>query len=209
MELPSNVGVLLDVLDRDPSLGGVGGILDEYGTLRSGCCDFHEAEWWGDGQALVQSVPPGKTGAVDWSTGHPVARFDKLANAMVVRREALEDYSWDDALVDKEHLDFFVEHWRKTDWEFAVCPEVVVRHHTNGSTSYWNQFRHGNDDRQRSALDQFCEKWGYDRVVLGDTRWFGTADRPLADRLMNEFVRAVGPKYSLPVKDAAKWVIDR
>lgn len=209
MELPPNVDVLVEILDRDASLGAVGGVLDEHGTLRSGSCDFHEAEWWVDGRALVQSVPPGKIGAVNWSTGHPVARFDKLANAMVVRRAALDDYAWDGDLVDKEHLDFFVGHWRETEWEFAVCPEVVFRHHTGGPPDYWDQYRHGNADRQRRAREAFCAKWGYDRVVLGDTRWFGTAHRPLAERAMNALVRAVGPKYSLPVKDAAKRVIQQ
>lgn len=207
MELPANVGVLVDVLDRDPDLGGVGGILDEHGSLRSGCCDFEEADWWRDGRALVQSVAPGKIGAVTWSTGHPVARFDKLANAMVVRRAALDDYAWDADLGCKEHLDFFVGHWHETDWEFGVCPEVVFRHHTGGSDRYWQQYRAKTADRQQRALDAFREKWGYDRIVLGDTRWFGTAHRPFGERLMNAFVRAAGPKYSVPAKDAAKRVL--
>lgn len=205
MELPGNLETLVEILEADPSLGGVGGILDEHGSLRSGCCNLHDTTWWRGGTALVQTIndPP----TTEWVAGHPIARFDKLANAMVVRQRCIADYSWDDSMVDREHLDWFVAHWQETDWEFAVCPEVVFRHHTGGPETYEQQYRHGNTERQERTLVEFCEKWGYDRVVTGDTRWFGTARRPIAERVANEALRHAPPRVVLPLKDAAKMVL--
>lgn len=207
MELPTNLEVLIEILEDDASLGGVGGILDEYGNIRSGCCNFSENQWWGSKPALVQSIqePP----STEWVGGHAIARFDKLANAMIVRRDALADYTWDGLMVDREHLDFFVGHWKDTDWEFAVCPEVIFRHHTGGSVDYEMQYRQGNRERQEQTLQTFKEKWGYGEVITGETRWFGTQRRPLSEQVANHIIMNLPSKYSVLLKSAVKRVIVR
>lgn len=204
MEIPDSVWRLVAALEAEDSLGGVSGILDEHGSLRSGCCNFEGESLYSGDRALVQQI--GSDPPLEWIGGHPIARFDKLTNAAVLRRECVADYSWDTGLKDREHLDFYVGHWRRTEWEFAVCPSVVFRHHTGGSNEYETQWRHGNDDRQQRYREAFLSKWGYDRLVCGDTQWFGTdADgRSPLEPLARTVERALPPRYYVPIKDAVK-----
>ncbi len=207
MEIPRNIDTLVQILERDPGLGAVAGILEENGQVRAGVCDFHEDEHFRGRTALVQSIREDKS--VEWSTGYPVARFDKLPNAMVVRRACVDDYGWDSDLKDKEHLDWFLGHYHETDWEFGVTPAVLFRHHTSrdNDSEYQQQFRFGNDERQQRYRERLLEKWDYDRVVYGSNRWFGTQRRPLADRLYKAVAADVPTRYSYPIKTAVEGVL--
>lgn len=207
MALPSNLGALMTVLDHHPELGAVSGVLSEQGQLRAGVTDFHEDDLLRGKTALVQSIDEEKD--VTWESGHPVAKFDKLPNAMLVRRECISDYGWDETLKDKEHLDFFVGHWQESNWEFGVCPDVIFRHYTDEEDSeYYQEYRHGNDERQSTWSDTFRQKWDYDRVLWGDNRWFATGSRPTAERLWKALAPALPMRYSHPIKRVVERVIE-
>ncbi|NLV14366.1 glycosyltransferase [Haloarcula argentinensis] len=206
MILPDSIQPLLDILRADPDLGAVSGTLHEDGHLRAGVCNFREESIWGR-DLLVQTHDEDTT--VETVGGHPLARHDKLPNAMVVRRACVEDYSWDGQLKDKEHLDWFLGHYHETDWEMGVCPSVVFRHEHGENEQYQQQYRHGNTERQQQYHDMVCEKYGYDDIVWGDTRWFGTERRPLVERLYNAVEGELPTSLSYPAKQAAKAVIGR
>ena len=196
MILPKSFGALVDVLEADESLGAVSGILDEHGELRAGVTDFHS-----EGSKLVQSVREPKS--LERVGGHPVTNCDKLPNAMVARRECIDDYSWDSELKDAEHLDWFLAHHETTEWEFAVCPEVIVRHETSDNRAYVPV-----DSSQRSAECKVraLEKWGYDGLVRG-RRWFSTQDRSTPERVWKAIEPSVPPRVGTPVKRVVEGLL--
>lgn len=204
MELPANLGILAQILEADDSLGAVGGILNEPAGLRSGCCNLHTEEMRHGKTALVQAVRGDPE--IETVAGYPIARFDKLANAMLVRQKCLDDYTWDPTMGDKEHLDWFIGQ-RVHDWEFAVCPSAVFKHNCGTHDAYREQFR--TDARSRHFDRRLCEKWGYRSVVWGDDRWFGTQRRPISVRLAKAAHRHLPFRYWYPIKRAAKAVLQR
>jgi len=206
MEIPANIETLVEILHRDPDLGAVSGILEEHGRIRAGVTDFREETLFRGRTALVQGIADEKT--VDWDCGYPVARADKLPNAMVVRRACVEDYSWDRRLKDKEHLDWFLGHWQETDWEFGVTPSVIFRHHTStGNSMYDHRWRHENKERQERWREELLEKWDYDALVHGDSRWFDSGRRPVSERVWKALAGELPTKVSKPVKSAVERVI--
>jgi hypothetical protein len=207
MEIPSNIETLVEILRRDPNLGAVSGILEENGRIRAGVTDFHEETLLDGREALVQGIREEKT--VEWSHGYPVARFDKIPNALVARRACVEDYCWDRSIKDKDHLDWFLGHWQETDWEFAVTPSVIFRHHTNrsGDTEYHRKWRYGNEQRQNRWTEAVLDKHGYDTMIWGDSRWFASGRRPVSERVWKALAGEVPTKYSYPVKRAVERVI--
>lgn len=205
MQLPTDLWKLAEILTRDEPLGAVSGILAEDGSIRSGCCDLHLDSTLRQDRVLVQSIREEKS--LDWSTGHPVARFDKLANAMLVRKECADEIGWDARLKDKEHIDFFVNHWENSDWEFGACPDVIIRHNRGGPEWYTEQYRHGNDERQALYRREFLTKYGYDDVVWGDTRWFGTTRRPLPERVYKAVESDLPTAITQPIKSVMNRVV--
>lgn len=206
MRAPEDWWTLASVVDADPGLGAVGGVLNERGHLRSGCTNLHEERLWGNRRALVQSIrdPP----ELETIRGQPVARFEKITNAMVARRECLEDGSWDRALNSKTHLDWFRWHWTHTDWDFGVCPGVIFEHRTATDGEYWRRYRGGNERRLAEDERYFREKWGYDEVITGRLRWFGTAPRSLPERVYKAIEPSVPTRVIYPVKRAVEAVED-
>lgn len=199
MIVPDSVWKLVALLEADDLLGGVSGILSEYGDLRSGCCNLHEETLLGGQTALIQEIRDDPS--VEWYNEIPLARFDKLTNATVFRRECIESYGWDPDLKDIEHLDFYLGHKHRTDWEFGVCPEVVFRHFSGGDQDYEETFRHGNDERQRRYRERVKQKWGYDRLIWGDSQWFGTGERSTIEDIATLVERALPARFYVPVKD--------
>ena len=205
MVIPKSIHVLIDLLEQRERLGGAGGILIEHGELRSGCTDFYDRSLLSGKRVLVQNITD--EAEFEWAAGIPFARFDKLANCMVIRNECVEDYSWDPNANEEAHLDWFVGQWKETEWEFAVCPEVIFKHNPSRSPVYRSRFRQPIKNRSSSDRRQFCAKWGYADIVWENTQWFGTDRRPLLERLYKETARRFPTKYTYPIKRVVERVI--
>lgn len=205
MVIPESIHVLIDLLERQERLGGVGGILIEHGELRSGCTDFHDCSLMSGKRVLVQNISDESN--FEWTAGMPFARFDKLANCMMVRSECVEDYSWDPNANEEAHLDWFVGQWKETNWEFAICPEVVFKHNPSRSSVYRSRFRQPVKNRSSTDRRRLCAKWGYADIVWENTRWFGTDRHPLLERLYKEGARHFPTKYTYPIKRTVEKVI--
>jgi glycosyltransferase involved in cell wall biosynthesis len=151
---------LYEVLTADDSLGGVAGLLYKTnGEIQANAHDLFETR---DGDVLIRDIRGQHT--VDRVGGHSLFRFDYVPNAGLYRRECLKEYAWDPAyVIGKDHLDFYLGHKRRTDWEFGICPEVLFGHDPGGSDSYLLDRL---DTRKTwASKEYFLEKWDYDQIV--------------------------------------------
>lgn len=165
--IPDNVELLVEQLQERPAFGGVCGLLLEHGGLRGTCHDLYE-----EGNVLVRDIRGKEVSTV---ADAPFVKFDFLQNVAAFRRKCVEDYSWDPELEQgKPHLDFYVGHKRRTDWQFALCPTVQFPHYPGGSSAYTaNRTRR---ERLASAREYFLTKWGYRQIVYGQVKWLQTED---------------------------------
>jgi hypothetical protein len=163
MTFPPNVDILSEQLHADEDLGGVSGVLWEDNSVRSGCWDIFEEGIFGNESVVYLDIREQKN--IQSVAGHPVINFDFITNAAMFRAEALDDYSWDPALPLQEHLDFYVGHYKQTEWEFGVCPRVIFRHSPGGDRSYTN---HRENQKRIDACNRyFLNKWGYRKKLRG------------------------------------------
>lgn len=171
-EVPENVDLLAEILDEQPEYGGVSGILDEYGNNDTLLHDLYE-----EGNVLIRDIRTEKEQQT--IAGGSVVEFDFLPNIAMFRMECLDDYSWDPFyVIEREHIDFYVGHWKETDWKFACCFDVKFPHHPGGSSSYLQNRE--SYQKKLDSTDYFLEKWEYSTIVSYDN-WFGmkNGDRPL------------------------------
>lgn len=161
--VPPNVSTLVAQAEARPDLGGISGLLYEDGKIRGTCHDLHERS-----NILVRDVQADKS--VELVTGAPLIEFDFLPNVVLLRRDCLRDQAWDDEyVIGKEHLDFYVAHARRTDWEFAISPTVLFEHRPGGDPGYVaNRESQAKLERSKSY---FLDKWGYRQILLGQTDW--------------------------------------
>jgi glycosyltransferase involved in cell wall biosynthesis len=164
--VPDNVELLVDQLEEDASLGGVAGLFLEHGTLTGMCHDIYE-----DGDLLIRDTERHKT--VRTVAGAPLIEFDFVPNAVVFRKSCLDDHTWDPQYrIGKEHLDFYVGHYRATDWTFAVSPQVFFPHEPGGDADFMTT-RH-DPTRLLGSKAYFLDKWGY-RQILRKRYWLDHA----------------------------------
>lgn len=156
--IPDNIHWIMEQLAVDSSLGGIAGALvePEQDHFYIGAQDFEEKN-----SALVRSSLLNKK-KIELIAGYPLIRFDFIPNAAVFRKECLEDYCWDEKyVIEQEHADFYVGHWKQTNWEFGVCPTVVFEHYPGGNTAYMdNRY---DKVKEKKSMQYFLDKWGYDR----------------------------------------------
>lgn len=168
-EIPPNVSVLVDQLEAQPSVGGIAGniVEPERGRMFQSAKDLAE-----EGNVLVRSADL-EPKAIEDVAGYPFVPFQFIPNAAMFRTACLEDYCWDpNYVIGKEHIDFYVGHWKQTDWQFGVSPAVTFNHYPGGEVSY-EQNRYSSEKNDRS--DQyFLEKWGYEAVRTDRSYWFDT-----------------------------------
>jgi glycosyltransferase involved in cell wall biosynthesis len=174
--VPNNVSVLLELLKHRSDLGAVSGCLAEPTEHRITMmgADFDER----DGTLLLS--PYLREKEVDFVEGYPLLEFDLIANVGLFRRECLDDYSWDPTSIQPfDHEDFFIAHWKQTDWSFAACPQVVIPHYPGGDDEYLD--RHWNDRDEAECY--FLNKWGYDAIKADRYSWLdGGRPTSLVDR---------------------------
>lgn len=186
-EIPDDAPVLAEQLRELPDVGGIAGSLiePELGRVYQPACDLAEH----DGTLLKSSRLQRKE--IDDVAGHPFVPFMFVPNVTMFRRECLEDYCWDPTYRNhKEHIDFFVGHWKETTWRFGVNPEVFFPHYPGGSEAY-EAYRF-DEERFRELTAYFFEKWGYETIASPHGNWFDThkvahdptmGPRDLVDRL--------------------------
>lgn len=171
-EVPENVTVLADQLDARPDVGGIAGNLiePEKGRMFQNAKDLTE-----EGNVLVRSADIyDKT--IEDVAGHPFVEFDFIPNAAMFRTACLRDYCWDPHyVIGKEHIDFYVGHWKQTDWTFGVCPEVLFNHYPGGDATY--EAHRNSEEKKRRSDEYFHEKWGYEAVRTKRSYWFDTEPR--------------------------------
>lgn len=162
-EVPHNIGLLADQLDARPGLGGVSGLLFEFGNVVGACHDFYEED-----NVLIKDIREQKES--QQIAGAPFVEFEFVPNAGMFRKECLDEYSWDpEYVIGKEHEDFFIGHKKQTDWRFGTCPSVVFPHHPGGGDSYMSN-RKSNRELAKSK-QYFLQKWNYRQLVYVRGRW--------------------------------------
>lgn len=170
--LPPNVEVLRSQLEARPEMGGVGGNIMEprRGRVWNPGSDFRERSG-PDGTTLYRTDGMDDR-EITFAAGHPVIEFDFTATMMLFRRACLDDYAWDPQFViGGSHLDFYVGHYRETDWTFGTCPEVCFPHYPGGDDHYEkNRWSDRKIDRDFRWLR---EKWDYAAIQSGKD-WFDT-----------------------------------
>lgn len=196
VEIPQNVANLYSILNERPKLGGVGGILIEDDRIRSDCHDLFSRD-----NLLFKHIDEPKT--VQSVNDLPVVEFDLIQNVAMYRRECLEDYCWDpEYKIGWEHTDFFIGHKKRTDWSFAVCPEVLFRHYPGGSSSYVSKRR--NRQRLEHSKQYFLNKWGYQQVLIGHINWLQTSSglptkRRIIEQSVKHLILSLPPKAQIAV----------
>ncbi|MFB6241330.1 MAG: glycosyltransferase family 2 protein [Candidatus Nanosalina sp.] len=86
--------------------------------------------------------------------------YDFIATSALYRTSALEELGWDENFtIGGEHLDFFLEYKRNSDWRFAITEDVSVVHDPGpGQEGYMDERR--NREKLRSSRSYFRKKWG-------------------------------------------------
>lgn len=196
---------LQTVLQYDEDLGGVSGILVEQDRIRSGCSNLHEEHSLFGNKFIVHSIRTEPI--VEWiGQTLPIARFDMITNAAMLRHDCIEDYSWDSRYPMREHLDFYIGHYHRTDWEFAVCPAVVFNHEKGRYPKYRTQIRGGSDhyeEMNKTVHMLNSEKWGYHRIEYeGRQDWIDTTQKSIPQEAYRILNRKIPIEYTLPLKDA-------
>jgi glycosyltransferase involved in cell wall biosynthesis len=166
MKIPRNYKLLLNQLKARPNLGGVCGMYLEDGRVSTVSTDFYEEK-----NRLVRGVRERKN--IEFIEEAPFIQFDFHPQVGIFRKECLNDYNWDKKYtIMREHVDFFLGHYKKTDWVFGLSPEVYFRHNPGGS-EYYDSHRNS-DEKRRNSHKYFCEKWGYDDLVIEQDRSIDT-----------------------------------
>lgn len=178
--IPPNFEVLLDALRSEDRLGGVGGAVVEPDRNRY----YVEAQDFAEeGTTLIRS-PDLAQKRIEMAGRSPIIRFDFIPNAALFRRECVEDYCWDpNYVIEQEHADFYVGHWRRTDWTFAVCPAVVFEHYPGGDETYLRE--RGSIEKERESLAYFLDKWGYERDDVRSFVWMEGGKPPIPSSSMS------------------------
>jgi len=159
--LPENVDLLRQQLEAQPEFGGISGLLLEYGHLIGMCHDIRERD-----SVLIREVTGDKESIT--AANRPLVPFDFIPNAALFRRECLEEASWDpEYVIAMEHLDFYVNHWKETEWRFGVSPAVQFGHHPRSNRAY--ESNRGSEDKRMRSKEYFLNKWGYRQVLLRNT----------------------------------------
>lgn len=203
---------LQTALEYDTNLGAVSGIIVEGNRVRSGCSNLHEETSLLGGKLVVHAIRSDPT--VEWVRPTlPIARFDKLTDATMIRRGCIDDYSWDARFPIREHLDFYLGQYHRTDWEFAVCPAVIFDHQKGRYPSYRRTVRtDGQDyrDKRQRTEELYRQKWGYDRIEYGyRPDWIDTESNSFPEQAFRLSCRYVPIRYTLPFKEAVTTIRDR
>ena len=145
---------LKQVLEGDPSLGGIAAAWDENGYKKMIAGDITIENGW----MIINDhdEPPDHAAGIDYYL------YDFIPNSALFRTEALREYSWDDAfIIDGEHEDFYLGHKFQTDWQFSITPNIVIKHDPGpGLMGAYSTDHRMNEKKRTRSREYFVEKWG-------------------------------------------------
>jgi hypothetical protein len=201
-EISQSLQPLLEILEADPDLGGVSTLLLEHGNLMSDCHDLSEISLYDRSDLLVRCRTKNKD--IVRKSGHILIPFDFLPNSALFRQECLTDYTWDENyVIEYAHLDFFVGHLKETDWQFGICPEVIIDHAPGGDTDYMKN-RHSTTKEGKSRA-YFLDKWGY-RDVITKTRGWPNNENLIRSGLVPNLFWKLPPRAQHILKNAVNYI---
>ncbi|WP_226006163.1 glycosyltransferase family 2 protein [Natrinema salinisoli] len=152
--LSENIFRLKNVLENDPSLGGVAASWLENGTHVVGAADIRIVDDW-----VIVDVFDKKQAITD-EAGVTYFKYDFIPNSTLFRTEVFDAYCWDEAyVIDGEHVDFFLGHALQTDWEFAISPEIQVTHDPGPGVMREYAEHRMSDQKRRQSREYFAKKW--------------------------------------------------
>jgi hypothetical protein len=193
--IPPTAPLLIHQLKANPKIGGIGGLLyePENQQLYSQAQDFRE-EQRGNETVLVRET---KTNNKKFKTeaGAPLVEWDWIPNATLFRRKCLQEQAWDPKFVNNyEHVDFYISHWKNTDWKFAVSPSVQFVHFPGGDTHYMS---HRHDPEAKSETKKYLlTKWSFDSMEWPEQKWIEVSSQSrFSKNVQNAFqiLREEGP----------------
>ncbi|HEX7374101.1 MAG TPA: glycosyltransferase [Steroidobacteraceae bacterium] len=185
--VPANVGLLADILDENPVIGGASAIWLEHGDRKCTACDLRLV-----GSRIVKEVcdrhPVRHT-----KRGQRYVTFAFIPNSTLFRRDCLTELPWDPFYkIGKEHLDFYFSHQRLGRWQFAVSLDVLIGHHPEDASSTYQAYRHG--PRVDASNRYFLEKFGVSKVVEGRKLhdcWWVVEEGPVREPMLRKLTRAM------------------
>lgn len=166
MTVPANIDHLKRIL-RNSELGGVAGMLYEDGNFRAAAHDIFIKENF-MGKTLVRDVRENKRRDIETGLGDKtVYEYDFIPTCALYKIECLEEASWDpEYKIEMEHLDFFLNHKKNTDWKFALSEEVIFGHYPGGSVDFESNRK--DEEKHRNSEQYFKQKWNIDRIAWKD-----------------------------------------
>jgi len=159
MQIPKNVFLLKEILEKNKKLGGVSGILKEKEGLVAGAYNFYFSD------ALLVMRSDENKEYVRTSKGKiPIYYFDLVTNACLFRTSCLKEGNWDENyIIELEHSDFFLNHKKNTNWKFALTKKVKFQHNPGGEKKFiahrWS-FK-----KREKSLKHFKNKWNIKQIV--------------------------------------------
>lgn len=172
-EIVDDINRLVSILESHEDVGGVAGSVmePERGRIWQSAKDFYES-----GSNLFRSADYNEK-ELEQINGSIFVQFDFIPYPALYRVECLEDYSWDPEYpLGRAHVDFYVGHWKRTEWIFGICPQVHFGHYPGGDRIYKSHRR--DSEKYRRAKSHFREKWGYDSIQPGRGYWYDTDGHP-------------------------------
>ena len=180
-ELSNNIEILLDILQVKDSVGGVAGSLIEPadGRIWQSAKDFRMVD------GILAKGNAFQSKEIEIIDGNPFAAFDFIPYPTLYKAECLEDYAWDNNIkINFAHDDFYVHHWRNTDWKFGIAPEVCFRHYPGGNSEYASRKR--DSTKRKQSKEYFLSKWSLRDFRTDGGYWYDTRyrrrSRPLYER---------------------------
>lgn len=162
--LTDGLWLLIEQLEADETLGGLAGdiVEPENGLRWQSAKDFRDTDEAILRTAAVDKQPRAVAGGV-------IYPFDFIPYPAVYRGDALADYAWDDGYpLGRCHADLYVGHWRRTDWQFGINPDVTFRHYPGDDSI--SATRDDREEAMDAARQRFREKWGKP-LMMGQAYW--------------------------------------
>jgi glycosyltransferase involved in cell wall biosynthesis len=193
--IPQNVEMLVDQLEVNSELGGVGGAIVEprLNQIRLEAQDFAERR---ESRVLVRS-PMIEDKEIQVVNGSPLVTFDFIPNAAVFRREVLREFPWDEEFtIEGEHLNYYLTHWKYSDWEFGINPSVCFIHYPGGDESHTASRE--SDLKERTSKQYLLDKWGYDQIDFDSYSWITITGERYGQMSTGQRVKRVVDEQGIP-----------
>lgn len=163
MTVPANWEVLVDQLSERDDIGGITPMYLEESRTYTVATNLYEED-----DTLIRDIRDKQS--YEMAAGSPLYEFDFLPQVGIFRAKCVNDYNWDpNYTIMREHIDFFVGHWKNTDWAFGLSPSVYIPHFPGGD-DFFTSHRESNKKFNESN-QYFLDKWGYENFHIRNSGW--------------------------------------